>query len=116
MKINILKEGVFKTPTQAKAAREKEQSRSSIERLASTAVEIQNNNIIKIVNDTIERHNIPLFPKDFLTHMQYYSLDKVIQGKIFFPRTDVISKYEKDDLRLLKVRFEGDKLIFTINK
>lgn len=115
MKINILKEGVFKTPTQARAAREKEQSKSSTERLAATAVEIQNNNIIKIVNDTIERHNIPLFPKDFLTHMQYYSLDKVIQGKIFFPRTDVISKYEKDDLRLLKVRFESDKLIFTIN-
>ena len=68
MKINLLKEGFFKNPEQARAA---QTSKSSVERLAATAAEIQNNNIIKIVNDVINRHDIPLFPKYFLVKMQY---------------------------------------------
>lgn len=115
MKINLLKEGFFKNPEQARAARAAQTSKSSAERLAATAAEIQNNNIIKIVNDVIDRHNIPLFPRYFLVKMQYYSLNKAVEERKYFSSADVVTKYEKDDLRLLRVKFDDDKFIFTMN-
>ena len=47
--------------------------------------------------------------------MQYYSLNKAVEERKYFANAEVVTKYEKDDLRLLRVKFDGDKFIFTMN-
>ena len=69
MKINILKEGFFKNPEQAKKARQEDKNRSAADRVSSTVMSVQLNYMTNIINGVIERNNLAMLSQDMLTRI-----------------------------------------------
>lgn len=56
MKVKYLREGYFKNPEQARAAREKERELSNVEKIAGVSNKLMKEPLIKFINDTFERY------------------------------------------------------------
>lgn len=119
MKINILKEGFFKNPEQAKKARQEDKSRSAAERVSSTVMSVQLNYMTNIINGVIERNTLAMLSHDMFTRIPItHNIVECIKEHRYNPFLGFNALAQASDrnsdsagLRINSITLEGDNLV-----